>query len=207
MAFLVTIWGIRLTYNFHRRGGYKLKFWEGEEDYRWSILRQKKEFESPIKWTIFNLLFISIYQMGLILLFTLPIVKCMDGKPICIWDILLASLFIGFVILETIADHQQWIFQNNKNKNPNQLKGFLSTGLWRIVRHPNYAAEQALWIVFYLFSVAATGIWINWSIMGCILLIVLFKGSSDFSENISVGKYPEYKEYQKSTPRFIPFIK
>ena len=34
MAILVTIWGIRLTYNFSRRGGYSIYFWKGEEDYR-----------------------------------------------------------------------------------------------------------------------------------------------------------------------------
>jgi steroid 5-alpha reductase family enzyme len=39
------------------------------------------------------------------------------------------------------------------------------------------------------------------------LLVILFKGSSDFSEDISAEKYPEYKEYQKRVPRFIPFTK
>jgi steroid 5-alpha reductase family enzyme len=37
MAVLATIWGVRLTYNFGRRGAYKLKFWEGHEDYRWDV--------------------------------------------------------------------------------------------------------------------------------------------------------------------------
>jgi len=67
--------------------------------------------------------------------------------------------------------------------------------------------EQTIWVVFYLFSVNATGQWINWSIGGCALLIILFKGSSDFSEELSAGKYPAYKEYQATTPRFIPFTK
>ena len=44
MAVLATLWGIRLTLNFARRGAYKLKFWEGEEDYRWPVLRAKKSF-------------------------------------------------------------------------------------------------------------------------------------------------------------------
>lgn len=34
MAILVNLWGIRLTLNFARKGGYSWKFWEGEEDYR-----------------------------------------------------------------------------------------------------------------------------------------------------------------------------
>jgi len=44
MAILVTFWGLRLTYNFSRRGGYSWKFWEGEEDYRWAILRKEQAF-------------------------------------------------------------------------------------------------------------------------------------------------------------------
>lgn len=44
MALLVTLWGVRLTYNFARRGGYSWRFWEGDEDYRWAELRAKKEF-------------------------------------------------------------------------------------------------------------------------------------------------------------------
>ena len=34
MAVLVTFWGVRLTYNFARRGGFSIYFWKGEEDYR-----------------------------------------------------------------------------------------------------------------------------------------------------------------------------
>jgi steroid 5-alpha reductase family enzyme len=83
-------------------------------------------------------------------------------------------------------------------------KGFVQSGFWGIVRHPNYAAEQAIWMVFYLFSIVATGIVINWSIAGCILLVLLFKGSSDFSENISSDKYPDYTKYQEQVPRFLP---
>jgi steroid 5-alpha reductase family enzyme len=73
------------------------------------------------------------------------------------------------------------------------------------VRHPNYLSEQAVWIVFYLFSIVATGHLINWSIAGGLLLVLLFKGSSDFSESISAEKYPEYKRYQKEVGRFFPF--
>ena len=75
------------------------------------------------------------------------------------------------------------------------------------MRHPNYAMEQTIWVVFYLFSVHATGEWVNWSVAGCALLLILFKGSSDFSEEISAKKYPEYKNYQQRVPRFIPFTK
>ncbi len=212
MAVLVSIWAIRLTYNFSRRGGYHLKFWEGDEDYRWAVLRAKPEFQGAMRWTLFNLFFISLYQMGLILLFTLPILKAMNGAPLGLIDLLLSAGFIGFVLMETIADQQQWNYQNEKHRQLNAGKqltgkyatGFVHDGLWGLMRHPNYAAEQAIWLVFYLFSVVSTGLWLNWSIAGCLLLLVLFKGSSDFSEEISASKYPEYSAYQKRVGRFFP---
>jgi len=213
MALLVTAWGFRLSYNFSRRGGYSWKFWTGEEDYRWAVVKAKPEFAAKWRWLVFNLLFISFYQMGLILLFTLPAVRSMDGLPLGWADYLLAALIIALIVVETVADQQQWNYHKEKKKVqaaggelPDKYKkGFVHTGLWGLVRHPNYAAEQAIWIVFYFFSVAATGIWLNWSVMGAILLVLLFWGSSSLSESISKGKYPDYAEYLKRVPRFIPF--
>jgi steroid 5-alpha reductase family enzyme len=214
MAILVSIWGIRLTYNFSRRGAYVLKFWAGEEDYRWGVLREKPELKGKVRWFLFNLFFISLYQNGLILLFTLPILLAVGDNPLPLgWmDYLGAGLFIFFVVIETVADQQQWNYQNEKHRKIKAgetltgiyAKGFTHTGLWKIMRHPNYMSEQAIWICFYLLSVAATGQWFNWSVAGCLLLVILFQGSSDFSEAISNDKYPDYKDYKKKTGRFIP---
>lgn len=215
MAVMVSFWSIRLTYNFARRGGYSWKFWTGEQDYRWPILKEKPEFAARWKWVLFNLFFISFYQMALILFFTLPALKSTGSGPLNWSDFILALFFLTFLLLETIADQQQWDFQREKytlikeNKPlPDAFKkGFISHGLWKYARHPNYAAEQAIWIVFYLFSVVATGNWVNWSVTGSVLLVLLFLGSSDFSESISASKYPEYAEYKARVPRFLPFLK
>ncbi len=213
MAVLVTIWAARLTYNFSRRGGYSWKFWSGEEDYRWEVLRQNPIFKSKWAWKLFHLLFICLYQMSLILLFTLPIVVAWQGEqtPLGISDWVLATIFVALVIFETIADQQQWNYQTEKyRRKNNQLplenyhKGFIDSGLWAKMRHPNYFAEQSIWVVFYLFSVVATGRWLNWSMMGMVLLLLLFQGSANFSEDISSQKYPAYKDYIKKVPRFLP---
>ena len=37
MLVLVSLWGVRLTYNFARKGGYG----RGGEDYRWKVLRER----------------------------------------------------------------------------------------------------------------------------------------------------------------------
>jgi steroid 5-alpha reductase family enzyme len=217
MAVLATIWGARLTFNFARRGAYTWRFWAGEEDYRWEELRKRPGFNNKFVWGLFNLFFISAYQNILIFSFTVPILATLSdqAKPqLNSVDYLLAALMLLAVAIEFVADQQQYVFQTEKHRRikagealGDYEKGFVSTGLWGIVRHPNYAMEQSIWVIFYLFSVNATGQWVNWTIGGCVLLLILFKGSSDFSEELSANKYPAYKDYQKNVPRFIPFLK
>ena len=217
MAILVTIWGARLTFNFARRGAYTWRFWAGEEDYRWEELRKRPGFNNKFIWGLFNLFFISAYQNVLIFSFTVPILATLSDQSnphLNGVDYFLAVLMLLAVAIEFVADQQQYVFQTEKHRRikagevlGDYEKGFVSTGLWGIVRHPNYAMEQSIWVIFYLFSVNATGQWINWTIGGCVLLLILFKGSSDFSEELSANKYPAYKDYQKRVPRFIPFLK
>ena len=137
---------------------------------------------------LFNLFFICFYQMGLIFLFTLPILAAWQGASIPLFwgDYLIAFFMFLFIVLVTISDLQQYEFQTEKYRLIGEEKkldgdyklGFRTTGLLSISRHPNFACEQAIWVMFYLFSVSATGQWINWSIMGCLLLIVLFYNSA-----------------------------
>jgi len=109
---LITLWGIRLTFNFARKGGYSWKFWEGEEDYRWAVLRRNPIFANPIVWFIFNLTFISFYQCYLIMGFTVPMILTFQDKPSPLGpvDYFASALVLGFLLLETYADEQQWAF-------------------------------------------------------------------------------------------------
>ncbi len=212
MSLLATVWGIRLTYNFSRHGAYRWKFWTGHEDYRWAHVRQNPALQGRLRFGLFNLLFISLYQHALLLLICLPIVLA-EG-PLSLWDGLLAMLFLLLVLFETVADQQQWRFQQEKHRriaagedlDEPYARGFVDSGLWARSRHPNYFAEQSIWVVFFGFSVVAQG-GLNWSIAGCLLLILLFRGSSELSESISAGKYPRYAEYQRRVPRFLPRLR
>ena len=216
MACLVTLWGARLTYNFARKGAYHIKFWTGREDYRWEVLRSRKEFQPHWKWMLFNLFFISVYQNLLVLMITFPALVSMRSEVPFGWaDALAAVMLLMFLSYETIADEQQWRFQTRKwaligeGKKLEELpepycKGFNTRGLWNVSRHPNYLGEQGVWVAFYLFSVAA-GIGVfNWSVIGALLLIVLFLGSSAFAEEISRSKYPLYADYCKKVGKFFP---
>ena len=216
MAVLATFWGIRLTYNFGRKGAYRLKFWEGVEDYRWAVVRSGSAFRKRWTWTLFDLFFISIYQNALVLMTTFPALVAMKSDAPFNWvDCVAAALMLGFIIWETVADEQQWSFQTkkwamiNEGKKLEELpspynRGFNTNGLWNCSRHPNYFAEQGTWAAFYLFSIGAGIGIINWSVIGALLLIVLFQGSSALAEEISGGKYPEYSDYCQKVSRFFP---
>ena len=215
MSALVSVWGIRLSFNFARKGGFSILPWKGEEDYRWAVLQNDiPSLKNKLSWSLFNLFFICFYQMGLIFLFSLPILSSWQGEiGLSNTDYVIALIMLSLIIIQTIADEQQHIYQTKKYKliKTNQKlpmkykKGFIDKGLWKYSRHPNYTCEQLIWITFYFFSVSATGKLINWSIIGCVLLVILFYFSAKFSEGISSKKYPQYKDYQKQTPMFIGY--
>lgn len=216
MAVLATLWGLRLTYNFARKGAYKLRFWEGEEDYRWEKVRALPFLQNRGVWMAFDLFFISGYQNALILMLTFPALVSMGSNaPFGVMDAVAAVLMFGFILYETIADEQQWAFQTKKwsmiksGKKLEELpapynKGFNTIGLWSVSRHPNYMAEQAIWVSLYLFSIGAGVGIINWSMIGALLLIVLFTASTNLVEGISSDKYPEYTNYCKKVNKFFP---
>merc|ERR1719282_4904 len=110
MSCLVTLWGIRLSYNFWRKGGYSLS----EEDYRWPELR--KIIQNRLLFEIFNLTFIAFYQNILLYLITLPTYYAYLSITVE-WntiDWVATGAFLFFWLLETISDEQQWVYQTTK---------------------------------------------------------------------------------------------
>ena len=214
MCCLVIIWGSRLTFNLYRKGGYNKIPWKGEEDYRWKIIRSNRILKGRIRFGLFNLFFISIYQNVIIMLFSTPLLIAAKyrNSSLSLIDIIAGSLMMLFIVIEAISDNQQYSFQKLKRQNDQSGKlytcslnqGFLSEGLWQLIRHPNYVSEQAIWISFYLFSVAASGNWINPTLAGSILLVLLFMGSTQLTESISSSKYPGYAAYKKVVPKYFP---
>ena len=223
MASLATIWGLRLTWNFNRRGGYHWPPWQGDEDYRWEIIRNGgfiKFLTNPVAWHIFNFGFISLYQNLLLLAIAAPSYVAYTMATSCesasnqlhVLDYVASGLFLSFLVIESLADNDQYTFQTEKYRLKNEnlnltgeyADGFKQSGLYSIVRKPNYAAEQSIWISFYLFTIASGAKWNNWAGLGCVLLVQLFALSGWFTEKITRTKYPAYNDYMKRVPLYIP---
>lgn len=203
MAVLVTLWGVRLTFNFARKGGYN-----GVEDYRWQVIR---EGMSRGQFQLFNLFFIVLYQNVLLVVIALPAYSADQHRstPFGAWDALLSLVFVVFLVGETVADQQQWDFHQEKQRlatsgTPDQ-PGFLRGGLFRYSRHPNYFFEIAQWWVVFAFAAISARSALLWTVAGPVLLSLLFLGSTRFTEKISAAKYPLYRTYQREVSAIVPW--
>ncbi|TQS38663.1 hypothetical protein Golomagni_00827 [Golovinomyces magnicellulatus] len=131
-------------------------------------------------------------------------------KPSNLYTILSLTLYF-FIILP--IDFQEAKRKYNENselprgyKKEDLDRGFLSRGLWSLSRHPNFVAEQAIWIVIYLHGCWTTKTLFNWTSCGVVSYLLLFQGSTVLTEKISAAKYHEYVEYQKKVGKFLPKI-
>lgn len=208
MAGLACVWAVRLSFNFARKAGFQV----GEEDYRWAAIHRVFQEFSPrhhaLLWQLFNVAFICLYQHFLLLLLALPAHYAPAG-PLSPRDAGAALAFLSALLLETVADEQQWAFQAAKRRLRPRLPhlagdysaGFLTHGLFAWSRHPNFFAEQCLWWAFWLFAPAPQ------AAAGPLLLTLLFQGSTAFTERLTLAKYPAYKEYQRrTTTALVPVV-
>jgi len=208
---IVLAWSIRLTRNFALKGGFRIE--QGlfsVEDYRWEVMREK--IPGRITFELFNFFFISLFQLSLIFAFSLPLYLAgRSEKPLGTGDFILFAVHILFLILETVADEQQFAYYAGRaeakavtNVDSRVNLGFNTFGVWRFSRHPNYVGEMGGWIVVSLYPVI-TGM--NWfpSGLASIVLVALFIGSTILAEGITGGKYPAYSAWKKATPPWIPF--
>ena len=114
---------------------------------------------------------------------------------------------LGFSI-EISADWQK----SNFRKNPENKELFITSGLWKYARHPNYFGEIVLWTGISLMSFSSLS---NWQYVTLIsplftyFLLVYISGVRilEASGIEKWGHLDSYQQYIRSTPSLIPFSK
>lgn len=110
------------------------------------------------------------------------------------------------VLLESAADIQK---SRAKKKNPNR---FCDSGLFRIVRCPNYLGEVLFWTGVFVSGISVYGVsplrWIMSALGYLCIVYVMFGGARrlELRQNRNYGSDPEYQAYVKKTPILIPFV-
>ncbi|KAL5604534.1 uncharacterized protein BROUX77_004720 [Berkeleyomyces rouxiae] len=214
-ALATTFWSARLTFNYWRKGGYK----RGSEDYRWDIVRGRLPRAA---FFVLNVTFISFVQSILLFLISaVPAYLIFLAGTLDVYihggDLAYFVICLGLVALEYVADGQQWDYHQAKYgyqatatipkggyTQADLERGFITRGLWKYMRHPNFVGEQLFWYTLYQWSCMATQDYAWWAFTGSCSLILLFQSSTALTESITSSKYAEYKAYQNQVGMFFP---
>ncbi|MCR5098374.1 MAG: DUF1295 domain-containing protein [Lachnospiraceae bacterium] len=109
------------------------------------------------------------------------------------------------IVVETLSDVQK---QQAKRVAPDS---FVSTGLFSLVRCPNYLGELMMWTGVFISGLSVYNGLVMWlvALAGYIgIVYVMFSGARrlELSQEHTYGQDPAYREYVKKTPIMIPFI-
>ena len=109
------------------------------------------------------------------------------------------------IVIESLSDLQK---SKSKKKNPNR---FCDTGLFRIVRCPNYLGELIIWLGVFISgftTLHGIGQWIV-AIIGFLgIVYIMFSGARrlELRQDRTYGEDKEYQKYVKKTPILLPLI-
>ena len=191
---LILVWALRI-------GGYLLM--------RIMHMKSDKRFDG-IRESFGKFAFFWIFQgvtVWIILLPALYVLGHGHGHEIENLSLIGIAIWVTGLLLEAIADHQKFTF---KNKYPTK---FISTGLWKYSRHPNYFGEILCWIGIYVVAlpmlVAPDWIYALASPLYITIILCLFSGIPPLEKRYQkkFGKEKKYQEYKKTTSILIPWKK
>ena len=116
-----------------------------------------------------------------------------------------AAIMAFGIMIESLAD---WQKSKAKAKNPSR---FCDSGLYKIVRCPNYLGEVLFWTgVFVSGTSILNGVW-QWiaASLGYVCIVYIMFGGArrlEIRQNRNYGTDPEYQAYVKKMPILIPLI-
>jgi steroid 5-alpha reductase family enzyme len=187
---LILLWGLRLsvyiTIRNHGKG----------EDRRYQAIRARNQPNFEFK----SLYLVFILQAVLAAVIVQPVVPILNGAQ----DANLLT-YAGFAIaasgalFETVADAQMARYKATRTAQDEVM----NRGLWRYSRHPNYFGEATFWWGIWIASASMGGAWTVFSPLLMTWLLTRVSGVPLLEADLQ-QRSPAYREYLKTTPRFVP---
>ena len=192
---MVVIWGLRLSLYllFTRVIGHP-------EEGRYVELRRKWKTGIGFKFLLF-------YEAQAVLAGALSLpfaLVARDAAPgLWYFEYTGAALWAIAFLGETCADFQLAGFK----RNPANRGQVCNVGLWRYSRHPNYFFEWLIWIAYAVYAFPSPSGPLA-LLMPAVMLFFLFRGTGiPATEEQSLrSRGDKYREYQRTTSRFVPWF-
>ncbi len=193
VAFLVMIWGLRLTIFIFQRNKDK------GGDFRY-----KNQHETWKNFSFRSFLQIFMLQGLFMYIISYPIwyINYHPGEPHSTCDTVGLMIFgIGFVF-EIFGDMQLTYFKQS----PYNKGKLITTGLWKYTRHPNYLGEALIWWGIWFYAIGIPFGWVTVISPVVITILLRFVSGVPLLEK-KMSQHPDWPAYAKKTAPFIPFIK
>ncbi len=151
--------------------------------------------------------FLAFFELQALIavIFSLPfLLAAVNDRP-RLGALELVGLTVALVSLigEATADWQAQRFKRAA-KAPGAV---LDVGLWRYSRHPNYFFESMVWWGFFIAALDSPGGWITVVCPLLMLYLLLQVTGIPLTEKHSLeSRGDAYREYQRTTSRFIPWF-
>jgi steroid 5-alpha reductase family enzyme len=188
---LVTIWGMRLSLHIGLRNRGK------SEDPRYRKWRE--EWGAHATARAFFQVFLLQGFLALVILLPVTYIVAHQNPDVSWLDALGATVWLVGFVFEVVGDLQLARFKNN----PGRRGRFITSGLWKYTRHPNYFGEVTLWWGVWLIACSVPGGWRTVLGPGTISALILFVSGIPLLEKKYEGD-TEFKEYQRRTSAFFP---
>jgi steroid 5-alpha reductase family enzyme len=191
-SLLVLIWAVRL-------GGYLFRrILRIKVDHRFDDMRDK-----PLRFARFWLL--QAISVAVIMLPVSYLLGRDDAPGFGLWAIAGTAIWLLGLAIEAVADAQKSAF---KAKSENRER-FITSGLWRYSRHPNYFGEMLVWWGLFAFAVPFLDGAAFVVVIGpvFITLLLLFVSGIPLLERSAEARYgddPAYREYKRRTSILVP---
>lgn len=195
MLFVISVWGIRLTYNW-------ASLWHGFHEIDWRYQEMKEK--APKIYLLTNLFGIQLFPTSIVFAQLALAIFFIEKNPAMNFLTVLGALMILVAaIIQLVADEQMKRFKERTKGE----KKCIEEGLWKYSRHPNYFGEVMVWWGIYVMYLSMVKT-LDLMIISPVLMTSLFLFISiPWMERKIIKTRPDYINYQQRVSMLIPFIR
>lgn len=188
---LVMVWGVRLSLHIGARNRGK------SEDSRYRKWREEWGDNAALR--AYFQVFVLQGLLAIVVLVPITYVFAQRSSELGMLDAIGLTVWLVGFLFEAVGDFQLVRFKSD----PGHRGQFITSGLWRFTRHPNYFGEVTMWWGTWLIACSSSGGWTTVVGPATITVLILWVSGIPLLEKKYEGN-PEFERYRQRTSAFFP---